>query len=875
MKKDKFSEYLLCCFRWFCHPDYVEDIEGDLHEKYEQYLLSHGKRKANWQFFWMVLSLFRPSLMRPITINNHLIHPSMFRHNLKITLRSFRKYKSTFLINLAGLSIGLASALLIFLWVNEEWKMDRFFDHQDRLFIVKENFPTPDGLLTESSTPSQMARTLKAEIPEIELASNVIGDSWFDVKKGIITEGDQKLKAVGQLVEQDYFSLFSWKILKGNRNALLSDKQAVVLSDQLAIQLFGSLEAAMGKTIDWAHEDFSGLFQVTGIFERPNRYSSQQFDAIFNYQFFYENSSDDFKNWGNSGPETYVMVKAGTDIVALNDKIEEFHRNKFKEYRGEKWLSSIGTNFLQPYVDQYLYNRFENGQQSGGRITYVRLFTVVGLLILLLASINFMNLSTAKAAQRTGEIGVKKAIGASQNSIIRQFLGESVLLTFCALIAALGLVIWFLPTFNQLTGKQIPLVFSTNLLVAALGITLTTGLLAGSYPALYLSRFRPLHLLKNNSFATSNGVFARKGLIIFQFSISILLIIAVLVIYQQMQYIQNKHLGFDKDNIISFSNEGKLTDNPSTFLREIEQLPGVIQTSTFWHNVVGDYGTTGGVSWDGKLPNEKVNFGALNVDYNWIELLGLEMKEGRTYNEQFGTEDEKIIFNEAAIKVMGLENPIGQTISLWGKNREIIGVVKDFHFASFYEAIKPCFIKFDHNNSHSIVRIKAGETKKTLQELEAAYQAYNDGLPFAYRFLDDEYAALYTSENRVASLAQYFAGIAILISCLGLFGLATFTAAKRQKEISIRKVLGASVSNLWQLLSKDFVVMVLIASAIAMPLGYFLLNEWLMQFAYRTTMSWWIFGVTGLSTLLITLGTVSFQAIRAATENPLAAIKTE
>ncbi len=486
-----------------------------------------------------------------------------------------------------------------------------------------------------------------------------------------------------------------------------------------------------------------------------------------------------------------------------------------------------------------------------------------------------MNLSTAKASQRMNEIGIKKAIGASQNSIIFQFLGESILLTFCALGIALLLVVWFLPEFNQITGKQIQLAFSTNLISTILGITLVTGLLSGSYPALYLSRFRPLHLLQSKINTASNGILARKGLVIFQFAISILLIISVMVVYQQMTYIQAKNLGFNKDNVLIFGNEGKLNENPNTFLQEIKKLPGVMETSTFWHNVVGDHGTTWGLKWEGKLPDEKIDFATLNVDYNWIELLNLTMAEGRTYQELFSTENEKIIFNETAIKTMGLKNPIGQTINLWGTDRQIIGVVKDFHFASLYEDIMPCFIQFSPNNSSSIVRIKAGEEQQTLLQIEKAYKAYNAGLPFTFSFLDEEYATLYAAEQRVTTLSQYFAAIAILISCLGLFGLATFTAAQRQKEISIRKVLGASVTNLWQLLSKDFIGLVVIASLIAMPLGYYLLNNWLTQFAYRADLSWWIFAATGFGTLLIALGTVSFQAIRAALVNPSGVLKGE
>ncbi|MEM1119553.1 MAG: ABC transporter permease [Bacteroidota bacterium] len=875
MEKRVLPKHLLRFFRWFCHPDYVEDIEGDLHEKYARNRRTCSKRKADWLLLLTVFSLFRPSLMRPVFKNKSIIHPAMFKHNLLITLRSFRKYKSSFFINLVGLSIGLASALMIYLWVNEELKMDHFFANKDRLFVVKSNYHMVDGVSTDNSTPSQLARALKAEIPEIEYAANVIEDSWFDVKKGIITVADQKSKAVGILAERDYFDLFSWHILVGDRATLLEDKQAVVISYELAKKLFDNTENAIGQTLDWAHEDFSGLFKVTGVFEKNHRYATEQFDAVFNYQFFFDGSNDSFKDWRNSGPDTYVMVKEGTDVGALNEKMKDFRRNKLREYKDEKWIESIGDLFLQPYTDQYLYNHFENGQQSGGRITYVRLFTVVGIFILLLASINFMNLSTAKATQRMSEIGIKKAVGASQKSIVTQFLGESILLTFLALGIAVGLVIWLLPEFNTITNKQIDLALSKDLVLAVLGITLMTGLLSGSYPALYLSRFRPLHLLKGKLNRTSHSILARKGLVVFQFSISVFLIISVTVVYQQMQYIQAKNLGFETDNIISFGNEGALTDDPQTFLQEIEKLPGVIATSTFWHNVVGDYGTTGGVKWAGMSPEEKIDFGTLNVDYNWLELMGLEMVEGRTYSEQYSTENQKIIFNESAIKAMGLVNPIGQTINLWGQDRTIIGVVKDFHFASFYEKIRPCFIQFTPNNSSSIVRIKAGAEEATLQQIKQAHQAFNAGLSFDYRFLDEEYAALYAAEQRVATLSQYFSAIAILISCLGLFGLASFTAAQRQKEISIRKVLGASVANLWQLLSKDFVVLIVVACGIAMPLGYVLLDNWLAQFAYRTEWTWWIFGLTGLSILLIALVTVSFQAIKVALVNPSKVLKGE
>ncbi|MGH2564558.1 MAG: FtsX-like permease family protein, partial [Ginsengibacter sp.] len=475
-----------------------------------------------------------------------------------------------------------------------------------------------------------------------------------------------------------------------------------------------------------------------------------------------------------------------------------------------------GTLFIRRFSSAYLYNNYVDGVQSGGRIEYVKLFSIIAIFILLIACINFMNLSTAKADGRMKEVGIKKVIGAPRRMLILQYMGESMLMSLLSIIVAIAIAFLLLPAFKQITGKDLSLSFNTGFVLSVVSIGIITGIVAGSYPAFYLSGFKPAVVLKGKLYASASESFIRKGLVVFQFAVSVVLIITVIIVYQQMKLVQTKNLGYNKDNIIGFSAEGKLKDHPETFLAEVKNIPGVVEASSMEGNLLGHAGHSGGgINWEGKDPNLRLEYFGISGDYDYMDLLGMKMSEGRTFSPKFGSDSSSVIFNESAIAAMGIKNPVGKIVSLWGKKKQIIGVVEDFHFESLYKKVGPAFLEYSTNNEAFLIKIKAANESETIAKLADFYKNFNQGLPFDYKFLDDDYQAMYSSEQRVAILSRYFATIAIIISCLGLFGLAAFTAQKRQKEIGIRKVVGASVNGIAVMLSKDFLKLVLIAILIA------------------------------------------------------------
>jgi ABC-type antimicrobial peptide transport system permease subunit len=522
-----------------------------------------------------------------------------------------------------------------------------------------------------------------------------------------------------------------------------------------------------------------------------------------------------------------------------------------------------------------LHGNYVNGKISGGRIEYVRLFSIIAIFILVIACINFMNLSTAKASRRMKEVGIKKVVGASKGSLILQYMGESILMTFAALIIALVLVDLLLPAFRNITGKYLDLQFTPNLIISAILITFVTGLIAGSYPAFYLSHFKPVSILKGKLITSSGESWIRKGLVVFQFTISVVLIVSVLVVYQEMKLIQTTNLGYNKENVIRFSNDGNLNKGLAPFLIEIKKLLGVMGATTESGDFFGQASHGGGgISWEGKDPGLGIEYYGNDVGDEFFETMNIHMAAGRAFSKSFA-DSSSVIFNETAIRTMGLKNPIGKIVSLWGKKKQIVGVVKDYHFKSLYDKISPAFLEYNPNSDYSLIRIKAGNEEQTIAGIKSLFTKFNNGLEFNYSFLDDDYNKLYASEQRVAVLSKYFAGIAVIISCLGLFGLAAFTAQKRQKEIGIRKVIGASVGNVVAMLSKDFLVLVLIALCIAFPASWWLMNNWLQSFAYRINISPFVFVVSGFSVVLITLITISFQSIKSAVSNPTKSLRSE
>lgn len=786
------------------------------------------------------------------------------RHIILITFRSLKRAKIIFFINLVGLSAGLAGAFFIYLWVQDEWRKDKFHKNGEELYQVLHNFENTQGKITTVEwTPAFLANALVKDMPEVTSAVTVSANE--DGEQSIVSAKNKAFKITGKYCGADFFKVFSFKVLTGNQAQFFEGKKNVMISDELARKLFKSTQNALNQQIQWNKDGTTQALLVKGVFEKPSSSSSMQFDMLLNTRLFYA-LNPAVKKWSYNGPGTYIVLKKGTSPALLNKKLKNYLQQK--GVKGKQFL------FVAPYIHRYLFGKYSNGVQTGGRITYVRLFSLLAILILVIACINFMNLSTAQASRRMKEIGVKKVVGVNRKTLIIQFLGESVAITTLAMLLAITSVELLLPQFNMLTSKTLVLRFDMQFLLTVLGLTLFTGLLAGSYPALYLSGFNPIKILKGNIRSPKQEMFIRKGLVIFQFAVSVVMIVSTLVVYQQIAYIQSQPLGYERSQVILFKRDGKLQEGFESFVSQVKSIPGVVNASSFSNNFYSNETGTKRLTWEGQGDRE-VAFKYLSFNYNLIETLGMQMKEGRSFSRKFGNDQSKIIFNEAAIKAMGLKDPVGKTVTLWHKKRQIIGVVKNFHFESLYEELKPCFIQLRPNGDNIAVKIHAKNTTHTLAQIRKKYAEFNPGLHFEYNFLDQVYQRFYRAEKRVSIISQYFAGFAILISCLGLFGLATFTLEKRMKEIGIRKVLGSSNLNIIYLLSGSYTKMVLTSLMIGIPMSIFLLQHWLSNFTYHIELTFGYFLIAGALIMFVALFTVSLQTIKAARINPVKCLKDE
>jgi ABC-type antimicrobial peptide transport system permease subunit len=723
---------------------------------------------------------------------------------------------------------------------------------------------TDQDIKTTGQTPYFLGDALKNDIPEIEYAAVATPPMFFP--DFTISSNGKLAKGIGKFVEQGFFQMFSYHLLEGNAEHVLTDKNSVVISESLAKNLFNSTENAIGKTFDYELLHLKKAVIISGIFKDLPENSSERFDFILSFQIIKDlmGLQNQAYNWDSTDPfYTYLVLKDGVDALAFNRKLEDYIATKSK--------TSPFSLFLKPYSSHYLYGKYENGQPNGGRIDYVILFSFIGLFILIIACINFINLSTAKARTRLKEIGIKKVIGASRKSLILQYLGETVLLSCLSLLLSLIVVHLILPEFNVITGKALQLDFNFGWVILLAAVALTAGLIAGIYPALYISGFHPAKIFKGHISGSLRELLIRKGLVVFQFALSITFIISVLVIYHQIKFIQSKDLGYKKDNLLFFSADGNINGKASVFLEEVKRFHGVVMASSMFGSLTGQgNGLPGFIEYDGK----KIIMFQLAVNYDMLETLGIRIKHGRSFSKTLdGNADTlKWIFNEAATEAMGRSNIVGETIS----DREVIGVVKNFHYQSLHEQVKPFAFRLEPYYSMDIwVRVAAGKESETIDYLQKIYSTFNPGLPFNYQFLDQAYEAQYLSEHRVAVLAKYFAGMAIIISCLGLYGLASFTAERRKKEIGIRKVFGSSEIRIVYLLSSGFTRLVLIAIVLAIPVSYVATREWLNTFAYNAGLEWWYFVGGSLLSLLIAWVTVGTLTLQAAKANPVESLKYE
>ncbi|HEY0433390.1 MAG TPA: ABC transporter permease, partial [Chitinophagaceae bacterium] len=702
---------------------------------------------------------------------------------------------------------------------------------------------------------------VERSLPAVEYAAAVAPAGWFP--QNTLSAGDKDIKANGQYAEKDYFHIFSFKILDGDDNRLLESNSSIVISDELATKLFGTTHHLIGKTVTFDHDT---TFFVSGVFQKMPANSSQQFDFVLSFDYF-RTVKKWVTDWYSTGPLNYIRVKKGTSLANLNTQLFGIIRRNTED--------TSRHAFAMKFSDVYLHNNYNGNVSSGARIGYVNLFSALAAFILIIACINFMNLSTAKAARRFKEVGIKKVVGADRKQLIVQFLSESSLLTAIAMAFAILFAGLLLPVFNQVTGKHMVLHFTPQILIGVMVITTITGLISGSYPALYLSKFQPLAILKGKMNTSVAELLSRKGLVVFQFALSTMLIVAVMVVYQQIQFIQHADPGYNKSNVLRLSAEGTLASNQETFVTELKRIPGIRNVSVTEHRMVGHNFATDGVNWPGKDPNMDVAFEAFGVGYDFIETMGMHVKEGRSFSRNFKTDTAHVMINETAARVMNLKDPAGKTITVFNHPSQVIGVVKDFHFESMHDAIKPAYLFLTPHAGTIVVSLQPNLQNETIGAIEKLYTSFNPGFPFTYNFVDEAYQQQYVSETRVSILSKYFAALAIIISCLGLFGLAAFTAQQRRKEIGIRKVIGASVTSVTTLLSKDFLKLIALALVISFPVSWWLMSTWLNGFAYRVSLRPSVFLITGLAVLLITIFTISFQAIKAAVANPIRSLRTE
>jgi putative ABC transport system permease protein len=790
----------------------------------------------------------------------------MIKNYLKIAWRNLWRNKFFSTINILGLALGMACSILILLWVQNELSMDSFHANGSRLYAVIERQYYDNKVVGQYSVPGVLANELKKVIPEIQYATNFgfNDDNTFRV-------GNKILKLNGLAADSDYFKMFSYHLIEGNAKSALNTPVSIAISRKMSEDFFGSPQNAIGKTIRYENKKD---FTITAVFENLPTNTSVKFEFLINWDNFLKENAW-AKQWGNNGPQAYILLRADANPALVDKKITRF-LDAYNKEQSKAFREELG---LQKFGDVYLHSEFENGKPVGGRIEYVHLFSIVAIFILLIACINFMNLTTARSVKRAKEIGVRKVVGAVRGVLIRQFIGEAVLLTFIAVAISLLLVLILLPVFNSVTLKQISYPFNHLYFWLGLtGLTLITGFISGSYPALFLSSFNPVKVLKGAVKLSTGAAWFRKSLVVFQFVLSVVLIIGTIVISKQVNYIQTKNLGYDRENLIYVPLEGDLPAKFKIFKDEALTMPGIKQVTRMSDAPVNFGSTTGGIKWDGKDPNLNIEFNQISVGYDWVSTMKLKMVNGRDFSRDFVTDTNNYLINESALKRIGYANPIGRNLNMWdNKKGHIVGVLKDFHFNSLHDPIQPLIVRLRDSEQYGniLIRTQPGQTKQALETLEKLCKDLNPNFTFTYYFTDEEYQKLYNNEQVIGKLSKAFAFLAIFISCLGLLGLAMFTAEQRVKEIGIRKVLGASLGSLFTLLSKEFLILVLIALLIATPLAWLAMNKWLLNYSYHTTMDWWIFALSAVISIMIALVTVSFQSVKAALINPVKSLRSE
>ena len=862
---------------WFCAPHLLETIQGDLHENFAYQVKKVGERKARLLYWWEVLGFFKPRYMK--NKSSEYSSPLFFSHDmisnyLKIARRNLVKNKVYSFINIAGLATGLAVAMLIGLWVFDELSYNKSFENYDRLAVVKQNQTFNNEVSTQSALPYKIGEEIREkygsdfkQVVMSSMSSNLV-----------LSFGDKRISKRGNYIEPGITEMLSLNMLKGTRSGL-KEINSILLAETTAKALFGDTDP-IDKLVKVNNKQD---MKVTGVYkDMPYNTDFKDLAFIAPWEFYINNekwSEKESNPWRANMFLTFVQIVDHADMDKVSAKIKNVKLNKVRP-EDAAFKPEI---FLHPLSKWHLYSEFKNGKVAGGSIEFVWLFGIIGIFVLLLACINFMNLSTARSEKRAKEVGIRKAIGSLKSQLITQFFSESLLVVGLAFLLSIIFVLAALPFFNEVADKKMVFPWKEPLFwIVSIGFSILTGIIAGSYPAFYLSSFQPIKVLKGSGFARMKmGSFAavpRRVLVVVQFTISITLIIGTITVFRQIQFAKNRPIGYDRNNLLIVAmNTPELQGHYEAIRSELKKTGAVTEMSQSSNPTTYVAAINNGYEWDGKDPGTQGNFATMAVSHDFGKTVGWQFKEGRDFSRSFSTDTSSVVLNETAAKFMGLQNPIGSIIKVDGTPFHVIGIIKDMVMDSPYKPSFRTVFFLDYNWAGVFnIRInpKSGSSE-ALSKIEKVFKKFNPSAPFEYKFTDELYSRKFGEEERIGKLTSFFAVLAIFISCLGLFGMASFIAEQRTKEIGVRKVLGASLGSLWSLLSKEFVFLVIFSFVLSAPLAWYFMNNWLQKYEYRTGISWWIFALSGAGALLITMLTVSFQAIKAALMNPVKSLKSE
>jgi ABC-type antimicrobial peptide transport system permease subunit len=824
-----------------------------------------GKRAANFQFMIDVALLFRPGIIRPYNGFETVNSTGMYKNYVKTALRNLWKNKGYSAINIMGLAVGMAVTLLIGLWVQRQLSFDDFHENKDNIAIVmkKTFFNNTKGTQTGIMLP--LYDELKANYPEVK---HIIRLDWGS-SHGLIV-GDKKIMKYGHFTDGDFLKMFSFKLEKGTVDKALKDHYSIVLTQSLATALFGN-DDPIGKMIT---VDKSNNVIVTGVVKDPPPNSSITFDFLLPYELnvltsdFVRNAKD---QWQNNFLQNIVELNEGVTMDAFSKRIENIVREK----TGDKKESTL---FVHPMSKWHLYDKFTEWENTGGDIEYVRLFSIIGLFVLAIACINFINLSTARSDKRAKEVCIRKTMGSMRQQLVVQFFGESLITTIIAFVIAIFIVQLSLPSFESIGFKDVALEWNNlSLWAIALAGCVITGVFAGFYPAIFLSAFSPVKVLKGGFSLGKFSNLPRKVLVVSQFTFSVALIIGTIVVFLQVQHAKNRPLGYNPERLLSIGLTDDLKKHYDVMRQELLATGYVEAVGRSSSPMTGVWNQWDAFSWEGMDPDARPAFSAIMVDHDYDKAVGLKIAEGRFFSPEFATDSSAVLINKAAAKVIGFKNPLESTIKFDKETVKIIGITEDVVQQNPFQPVVPAVLLLrDYFISRGFIRIKQDvDITAALGAIQPIVEKHNPSFPFDYNFTDEAFKRKFSNEDQIGKLAGVFAILSIFISCLGLFGLASFMAERRTKEIGIRKVVGASLFSLWKMLSRDFVMLVAISCCIAIPLAFYFLSEWLSRYEYRTNLSWWIFASAAISALVITMITVSFQTIKAAMMSPVKSLRSE